>query len=212
MSAAWAREQNREGMDEGSNAAMWEQTHCGLWSFFCHSESHHSLQVRACLFSWGEKKRKKNVIQWAFLATFYSTLQSHYSNCLKLQASWNGAGLRNSASLLPLPSPSCHSSQVPQAEGISALSVAGNPGHGGVPEVKYCCTCRGQNEPQLLRGTELPSTQLREHQPLRCYMCTERYISPPTSQTSGGDLDSSKVSVLVLAEVWEIKRIFLSLH
>lgn len=206
------------GAKQGGDGGRQQRSHCGSkhtvgCGVFSVIVSHTTHCKSEPAFSHGEKKkRKKNVIQRAFLATFYSTLQSHYSNCLKLQASWNGAGLPNSASLLPLPSPSCHSSQVPQAEGISALSVAGNPGHGGVPEVKYCCTCRGQNEQQLLRGTELPSTQLREDQPLRCYRCTERYISPPTSQTSGGDLDSSKVSVLVLAEVWEIKRIFLSLH
>lgn len=47
-------------------------THCKLQPAFSHVES-------------GKKKEKSYLFPQALLATFYSALQNHYSNCLKLQ-------------------------------------------------------------------------------------------------------------------------------
>lgn len=62
--STWAQEQNREGMEEGSNAAIARANMLWLSGvFFCHSESHRSLQVTVCLFlCGGKKKKKKNLI------------------------------------------------------------------------------------------------------------------------------------------------------
>lgn len=96
------------GAKQGRDGGGQQRSHCtskhavACWGFFFFSVtvSHTThCKSQSAFFSCGvEKKKKKEeeksyLFQRAFLlATSYSALQSYYSNCLKLQLSWDGAG------------------------------------------------------------------------------------------------------------------------
>lgn len=135
------------GAKQGRDGGGQQHSHCTskhavAWWVFSVSVTHTAHCKSQSAFSHVERERKKGKsysLQQALLATFYSALQSHYSNCLKLQTAEMELAGSTAANLCLSDLSSSPPAASPRSPGQRGsiprvlLALAGNLGHGEVP-------------------------------------------------------------------------------